>query len=178
MAHIDATLTPARIKATTKVYGMLGLTSERLHADLHRISTERTPPTQIIEGEAVAGFGIPAAPSPGEVLLDPNRIAAVRLQTDSVSSVLHDVFTENDAVGNRNPRRPNSRTFADAPYVQLLAKLGQQPSWSMSEIAILAATVGLMAAGAIETLNDQRSPSGSNRCSTAMAMSAIVTSQP
>ena len=103
MAHIDVTLTPARIKATTKVYGMLGLTSERLHADLHRISTERTPPTQIIQGEAVAGYGIPAAPSPGEVLLDPNRIAAVRLQTDSISSVLHDVFAENNLSSTESP---------------------------------------------------------------------------
>lgn len=159
LASIDATMTPARITALAKVYGVLGLTSEQLHADIHRVSTHYSAPAQIIDGQRITGFGIPAAPDPHEVALDSVRIAAVREATDSIATVLHDVFSDTQSIEESVSASTRSIDLDD-PYLQLAHRLATQPIWSMAELSKLAASVGLMAAGAIENLNDRASALG------------------
>jgi hypothetical protein len=154
MALTDAAMTPTRIKALTKIYGVLGSTSERLHANIHRMSTRHVAPPQIIDGEPAAGFGIPAAPDPHRITLDTDRVAAVREATDSIAMVLQGVFT-----GNETAEHPvsisNPAPAAEDPYLPLLEQLATHRHWAMSELASLAASAGFMTAGVIETLNDR-----------------------
>lgn len=154
MSLIDATMTPARIKALAKIYGVLGATSEQLHADIHRMSTQHAAPVQIIDGERVRGFGIPAAPDPHVVTLDTARVDAVREATDSIAVLLHGVFAANESA-EASTTTPDFSASADDPYVRLLSQLSFQSIWSMADLASLAASVGLMVSGAVETLNDR-----------------------
>lgn len=159
MSLIDATMTPARIKALSKIYGVLGSTSEQLHADIHRMSTQHGAPSQIIEGQHVAGFGIPSAPDPHQITLDTDRVAVVQAETASLTTLLHGVFSgetpvEEPAVSNHEPSDK-----AD-PYTHLLYQLATRPRWSMPELSSLVASVGLMTSGAIEILNDRASGFG------------------
>lgn len=152
LAVVDAAMTPVKIKALAKIYTILGLSDEQLHADIHRVSTGSNGAVQILRGGSVPGFGIPAESH--EVSLDPVQIDSVRRQTTAVSSLLHDVFgdvpehageteaTERAVIGTRNP------------FFQLADQLSAQPFWSMVDVKPLAASLGLMATGAIETINN------------------------
>jgi hypothetical protein len=159
MALIDATMTPNRIKALSKVYGILGSTGEQLHADIHRLSTQHGAPAQIVDGKPVAGFGIPSAPDPHAVTLDTGRVAAVRAETESLTDLLHGVFSDDPSIEEpaRSADIPSERTD---PYTQLLNHLATRSRWPMNELSSLTAPSGLMAAGAIETLNERAAALG------------------
>jgi hypothetical protein len=159
MSLIDALMTPARIKALSKIYGVIGLTSEQLHADIHRMSTQHVAPsqkapTQIMEGDRISGFGIPAPPDPHQIDLDATMVAAVQAQTDSIAVLLHDIFASGDSGRQAEPDPGETSVEAD-PYIQLVHLLASRPTWSLDEFTEMAASVGLMASGAIETLNDR-----------------------
>ncbi len=154
LASIDSALPPRRIRALHKVYALLGLSEERLHGNLHRIATRQRPPTQIIERAYAAGFGIPAPPDPHAVRLDAARVAAVREETDSIASVLSDIFTAGESFEIRE-LVPENRPERDDPHTHLIALLRERPRWRMSELSALASSLGMMASGAIETINDR-----------------------
>jgi hypothetical protein len=154
MSSIDATMTPARIKALAKIYGVFGATSEQLHADIHRRSTRSPAPSQVIDGDRVSGFGIPAPPDPHQVELDTVRLAAVREQTDSIAVLLHDIFAGDDST-ELAETFSDETVVADDPYDRLLHLLAEQPIWSLDDVSRWAASLGLMASGTIETLHDR-----------------------
>lgn len=154
MALIDTTPSPARIKALTKIYSVLGLTGDRVHADIHRVTTQQRHPVQIIEGEPTAGFGIPTAPDAHAITLDSSRVATVRAETDAISTLLHGVFGDEQSGGNATAT-PEQASGSHDSYTRLLEQLATRPAWPMTELTALAASTGLMAAGAIETLNDR-----------------------
>jgi hypothetical protein len=159
MSLIDATMTPARIKALAKIYGVLGFTSEQLHADIHRMSTQHGALSQIIEGQHVAGFGIPSAPDPHQITLDTDRVSAVQAETASLTTLLHGVFSGETPA--EEPAAPNHEPSDKAdPFTHLLHQLATRERWSMPELSSLTASVGLMASGAIEILNDRASAFG------------------
>jgi hypothetical protein len=85
--------------------------------------------------------------------LDPSRIKSVLADTRDAFDALTEVFAEED------PVLPSHRPVAsgdglDQSHASLLARLLEKPSWTRSEFDALSNELGLMAGGALETLNE------------------------
>lgn len=125
----DGPPTPAELTALSKVYAALGLPDERLYSDIHALATAApVEPVTIRPAEPAARRGrrIPAPP-PEETRLRLNdaTIARKERETAEVASLLGAVFADDE------PTAP-----------------------AATPTATNAAGYGLLAAGAIETIND------------------------
>jgi hypothetical protein len=152
LATVDAPQSPARIKALAKIYRVLGLSDEQLHADIHRISTGAHVPVQVLDGGAAAGFAVP--PESHDVSLDPVQLAGVRRQTDDVSNLLHDVFGNVPESTGDTADAGRSDLERRNAFLEFAEQLVAQPSWQMADVRPMAVELGLMATGAIEILNN------------------------
>ena len=54
----------------------------------------------------------------------------------------------------RTPRDPGEIAGLDAAHATLVRRLAAQPSWARADFDVLAEELGLLGAGAIETVND------------------------
>ena len=102
---------------------------------------------------------IPARPGPDrEIVLNADRIAAIRANTERASTVLGAIF----------PRRRNTRSESeevavdgnhnfpglDKRHADLVSELLTRPHWEETEFEALASRLQLMAGGALEVINE------------------------
>jgi tellurite resistance protein len=154
LAGSDGYISPNEVDSLHRVYGVLGLDAAFLHRDLHAMAA--SSPTPIIEADSDPGdFALPR-----EVLLDDRRLAEVMSSTRQVTEVLNAVFLNEESDSKvsepTSSEEPDESGLAalDETYAVLVRRLSAQPVWPRAEFEALAAELGLLAAGAIETVND------------------------
>ena len=164
VAAADGALDKAELGALEKIYRALGLDPSLLHGHLHEMMTGAQPVTVREARHDEPDFAIPpppdaAAPPPSGLALDRTRIEAVMADTARVAGVLHDIFDDGDdepeeidapAASDQDARFPG---LAPA-HARLAARLLDAPRWSEAEFDSFAGELGLMPAGALETLNE------------------------
>ena len=168
VACAEGPVSPAQVQAVQKLYQAMGRAQDDVFANLHR-RTAKAPtrpitvrkPSQPPRGFSVqrrSGDRIRRVPTP--VSLDDGRISKIVADTRKVSQVLSEVFAEaEEAVPTQpeskvDPAKPAVFSGLDAAHCALLASLLRRRSWTESEFARLAASHGLMAGGALETVNE------------------------
>lgn len=148
IAHAAGDPSPAVVTELTKAYKLLGLKAETVHSDLH-----------------AAASGSRRTKSGGA--LDHSRIAELQADTQVVSALLSDIFTEETAApaaAAPSPatavvpaaQTPGAATLPglDAAHAAFAQALLAQPSWDAEAVRAVAAQFGLMPDGALERLND------------------------
>jgi uncharacterized tellurite resistance protein B-like protein len=179
IAGADGHVSPAEVKMLTRVYPLLGLDAARVFADVHALAAGHGPVT-VIPADPAQEFAIPApargAPRrPSGFVLDVARIASIQRETHEVTRVLASVFAGEepaDAAGGRavaaaasipetggeeDDARPSADACLpglDAAHTALVRVLGDRAEIAAAELAALAEAHGLMAGGAMETIND------------------------
>lgn len=158
MAAVDGVIDPGEIKAIERLYKAIGLTTDRVYSDLHAL-TARSEPITVRKADGQAReFAIPPPPERnGKIVLDPKRIASLMADTVRVSSVLGQIFDNDEPEEDQlETEEDTSSGFPglDAKHAALLRELLTQPHWEEDGFAILAGQFRLMQAGAIETLNE------------------------
>lgn len=173
----------AEVGLLEKAFRHLGLEPEALYASLHRTGPEpatRAPGTTdelvrvTIAGPDGQTYAIPAVhaapaavvPTPASGGVDAGRLAAIRAETDAVSSVLAGVFadpdSEQEADGDRAPSPspepeaavpPGGLDGLDARHGRLLRELASRATWPRADFERLARESGLMPGAAMEELN-------------------------
>lgn len=134
-----------QIRALERVYQTLGRPEAELHSDLHQLSTTRSA------GEAGTRPAQDFSPRrPGVLALDPDRILQVQHQTETVSSMLQEVFVDLAESTPKPPPDPQPE-----PWIELAKQLATQPGWRLADAARIAQSLGLMLTGAIEMINDR-----------------------
>ena len=158
MAAADGVVDPGEIKAIEKLYKAIGLTTDGVYSDLHALTARSEPVTVRRAGEPARGFAIPPPPErDGKVVLDAGRVASLMADTARVSSVLGDIFREDELEEDlEETREENNSGFLglDAQHAAFLGELLTRPHWGEAEFATLAGQFRLMQAGALETLNE------------------------
>ena len=169
VAGVDGHIDPAEVKAVEKLYAALDLDTNRIHSDLHSIQSSTEPVTVQRPTEVVKDFAIPAPPEDKPVAaagtgidLDPARIAEIMSNTQKVSGVLSQVFAvddeedpDEDESGDVGQETDDSRFDGlDGDHRNLLIELLSAETWSEEEFEKLAGRFGLMADGAMETINE------------------------
>ncbi|HYW07857.1 MAG TPA: tellurite resistance TerB C-terminal domain-containing protein [Longimicrobium sp.] len=164
IAGADGHVSPAEVKMLSKLYPLLGLDAGRVYADVHALAAGPGPVT-VIPADEVEEYAIPrpaAAPPKSGFTLDVSRIASIQRETHDVTRVLAGVFAD-DAPAEAapveieeasTPAGDNHLPGMDAAHSALVHALGERDEISAGEFASLAERSGLMAGGAIETIND------------------------
>jgi uncharacterized tellurite resistance protein B-like protein len=163
IAGADGHVSPAEVKMLTKLYPLLGLDPSRLYADVHALASA---PVTVIPADPAQDYAIPrpAAAAPPGFTLDISRIESIQRETHDVTRVLASVFAdepvaeavpaaievEDEPTVVHDDRLPG----LDAAHSALVRALGEREEISAGEFASLAERSGLMAGGAIETIND------------------------
>ncbi|MGE0230048.1 MAG: TerB N-terminal domain-containing protein [Dehalococcoidia bacterium] len=171
VAGADGHVSPAEVQVLSRVYTLLELDAEQLHRDLHAFASgPAMAPVVVAPADAAPGHRIPAPPAedPSDrgVALDEARIAEVLASTREVTHLLTELFEEADDAGEpvddltAGEMAEDSEASADIlagldlSHAQLLRYLARRPRWSRADFDQTAGELGLMPAGAIETIND------------------------
>ena len=154
-AHADGVVQTEEVAEIEKVYRILGLDPNLVYSDLHAGEVPDTPIPVRDARPGVPGEPIPADPKTPGPKLDTARIASIRQDTDQVSAVLAGIFSE-DTGDEDLGEEANLSVLAglDAKHTALVRDLITQRHWTEEEFAELVGRHGLMAAGALETVNE------------------------
>ena len=152
VAGADGHVSPKEVDVLRRLYGLLGLDPESVHRDLHDLAA--AGPVPVVPADADTGDYAIAR----EVLLDRDRLSAVMTSTKQVSEVLTAVFAEPEPAEAPtppdDPRADDGVAGLDPAHSLLLHRLAARPTWPRSDLEAAATDAGLLAAGAIETINE------------------------
>ena len=158
----DGTIDPEEIRTIERLYTAMGLTRERVYTDLHALTSTPEPITVRPADLTPREFAIPSPPreTPAStVTLDAARVSAVMADTVRVSQVLGDIFADDedvdeDVVDNHLSDADDHFSGLDAPHRAVASVLITRRQWTEDEVATLAEEHQLMAAGALEAINE------------------------
>jgi hypothetical protein len=161
LAGIDNRVGPDELKALEKAYRLLGLKREEIARDVHVVATAMNEPVTIMPADDDApAYALPAerpeTPS-DRVRLSTDRVAAIVAETQLVGQVLGDVFADDAAEVPAPLTAAEPERFAldlDDAHAELARRLSEHERWSRADVEQLCAELGLLAAGAIEALNE------------------------
>jgi hypothetical protein len=149
---------PDQVTTLTRAYKALGLEP----ASMYSLINERAAGAPACEPVEIrparpggSGEPIPLPPvASTAVVLDQCAIREKLAESAKAAALLGQIFAENE------PEEPMPVIEASPPgllraaHATLLRELAEKPTWSHADFAKLAADVGLLPAGALETLND------------------------
>jgi tellurite resistance protein len=156
IASIDGSISPAEVTTLSRIYTLLGLDPATVTSHLHSaMTTPRRGP--VVVRKAVAGEpGVDIPPRPS-FFLDAASIQAKLAETAAVSSLLGDIFVEDEPAKSSPPvpAQPVSTIVGlDDRHAGLFHELATKDEWSRQEFNALAERAALMPEGAIDTLNE------------------------
>ena len=168
IAAADGEIDPTEIKTIRKLYGQLGLDPEAVYSDLHALALKEdgaaSGPVTVRDEDQPKGFKIsaPDAPTdpaqvPSRVVLDPRLVEAKRREAQQATALLSSIFVEDEAGGADSGEAITSAApiaSLDGPHSVLLTRLAQKQEWAMEEIEAMTSDAGLLAEGALETINE------------------------
>ena len=158
MAAVDDSISPREIQAIERLYGAIGLSTDGIYSALHDLTSTTEPVVVRAAADQNIGFVIPKRPDPdGGIVLNAERVAAIRSNTERASTILGAIFQEDDA--QTEPEETSGEDYAkyfglDVRHADLVCELLTRSRWEESEFEALASRFQLMAGGALETINE------------------------
>ena len=153
-AHADGIVSTEEVAGIEKIYRALGLDPNLVYSDLHAGEVPDTPMRVRLAQPGAPGEAIPAEPQASAQRLDAARIASIRQDTDRVSAVLANIFTTDTPDDDESTATPSALAGLDAKHTALVRDVITRPHWTEEDFVELTARHGLMAAGALETVNE------------------------
>ena len=158
MVAADGVIDPGEIKAIERLYKVIGLKTDDVYSDLHALTAKSEPVTVRKADTQARGFAIPPSPErDNKVVLDAGRVASLMADTARVSSVLVDIFREDESEEDLEETQEDTASDfpgLDGPHAAFLGDLMTRPHWDEAEFVALAGQFRLMRAGVLETLNE------------------------
>lgn len=154
-AHADGIIHSDEVASIEKVYKALGLDPALAYSDLHAGEITDGPRTVRASQPGRPGEAIPEPEKARGAKLDASRIAAIRSDTERVSSVLGQIFdVEDEETGVSASATQGHLEGLDLKHGTLVLELIDRDHWSEVEFEKICASHGLMAAGALEVVNE------------------------
>lgn len=159
IAQADGYIDVMEMKILTRIYAILGLDAQSLYSHAHTAAVEPVT-VQAADFVTSPGYSIPPPPKISDgISLDMDKIQTIRAETNAISSILNDIFSE-DQHEQITKLTPQSRT-TDVPVTGLdpesfafMKELACKPMWTRAELEKLAADHSLMLDGTLESIND------------------------
>lgn len=157
IAHADGIIQSEEVVGIEKVYRALGLDPALVYSDLHA-GEAADGPVRVRPAEAGApGERIPDDTPRTSRRLDAARIAAIRSDTERVSSVLGEIFATEEAALSDAPSHhalPPVFDGLDAGLARFVEAIVMRDHWEEAAFSALAASHGLLTSGALEAVNE------------------------
>ncbi|MBY6059669.1 TerB N-terminal domain-containing protein, partial [Leisingera daeponensis] len=154
-AHADGIIHSDEVASIEKVYKALGLDPALAYSDLHAGEVSDGPRTVRASQPGRPGEAIPDLEKASGPKLDASRIAAIRSDTERVSSVLGQIFdVEEEESGISGPAYQSQLAGLDPKHGALVLELVTREHWSETEFDKICVSHGLMASGALEVVNE------------------------
>lgn len=154
-AHADGIIHSDEVASIEKIYTTLGLDPALAYSDLHAGEVADDPRTVRASQPGRPGEAIPELEKASGPKLDASRIAAIRSDTERVSSVLGQIFdVEEEESGASGPASQSQLVGLDPKHGALVLELVARNHWSETEFEKICASHGLMASGALEVVNE------------------------
>ncbi|MEC7819160.1 MAG: TerB N-terminal domain-containing protein [Pseudomonadota bacterium] len=157
IAHADSVIQSEEVSCIEKIYKALGIDAGLVYADLHAGDVPDGP-VRVKAAEAEApGEQIPDEPKAKAASLDAARIAAIRDDTERVSSVLGEIFSTAEDVSDEviaAHALPSSMADLDPKHAMLVEQIIQREHWTDDEFDEIVGKQGLMPSGALEVVNE------------------------
>lgn len=157
LATVDGNIAATEVKLLEQVYQALGLEPQLLYSHLHGGSqhVQPLPSSSLLASSLAHGYAV-----------DPERLAALRQETEQVSALLAGVFVEEETTtagltqatksGSSLETHPQDELLPglDSKHQLFLTELLQKPSWTRSELKATTARMQIMLDGALERINE------------------------
>jgi tellurite resistance protein len=154
-AHADGIIHSDEVASIEKIYKALGLDPALAYSDLHAGEVADGPRTVRASQPGRPGEAIPELEKASGPKLDASRIAAIRSDTERVSSVLGQIFdVEEEENGASGPASQSQLAGLDPKHGAIVLELITREHWSDTEFETICASHGLMASGALEVVNE------------------------
>ncbi|MCP4486563.1 MAG: ATPase [Gammaproteobacteria bacterium] len=153
VAMADGKIDPKEIKQIEKLYTLLGLDKALVTGDIHGMSSSKTGVRPVSpQSEAIS-------PASTSFHLDESILAIHESETKDVQSMLGAIFVEDEPAGESDDSATDStaveeETGIDKQHYALFESLIRKDKWTREEVDALCRDSGLMASGALETIND------------------------
>lgn len=155
VAYADGIIHSKEVVSIEKIYNVLGLDPALAYSDLHAGDGPHAPFMVRASQPNRPGEKIHPLEKVNRPRLDASRIAAIRAETQRVSSVLGQIFSvEDDPDEAPAPIAQGLLAGLDPKHSILVIELVARRHWSRAGFEQLCATHGLMAAGALEIVNE------------------------
>jgi tellurite resistance protein len=154
MVQADGKVTPDEVKYLEKLYKLLSVDTQKMYSAIHMAATSDSP--------SIVASAVPTA----GVSLDAARITALQKDSEKVSALLANIFTEEEPV--ITPPGPDlveelssehssgeSRILSlDESHSAFARMLVSRPSWLRNELNDVALDLDVMLDGALERVNE------------------------
>jgi uncharacterized tellurite resistance protein B-like protein len=157
IAHADSVIQSEEVACIEKIYKALGIDAGLVYADLHAGDVPDGPVRVRAAETEAPGEKIPDEPKAKAASLDAARIAAIRNDTERVSSVLGEIFSTDEDVSDEAIAAhalPSSMAGLDPKHAMLVEQIIQREHWTDEEFGEIAGSQGLMPSGALEVVNE------------------------
>ncbi len=159
---VSGSVEKSQVATLEKIYDALGVGRNNLYTAIHSAAATTTsaafePVTVLVEAPGVV-HALPRPPQRKVAGLDEDRIRQIRQETERVSSVLADVFVEDQDVAPPEPVAPTGQDdgFAglDNAHAGFLKILIERTEWERPDFEAAARAAGLMPDGSLEVINE------------------------
>ncbi len=153
-AHADGVVQPQEVKAIERIYKALGLSVSLVYSDLH--ASDMHDGIAIVRSaeSAASGESIPVEMPTGEIQLDSERIATIHSDTERVSSVLGEIFSE----AKDSPQNKGAQEVVvpglDARHAAFVKEVIAEKHWAEGSFKELCDKHSFMPSGVIEDINE------------------------
>jgi tellurite resistance protein len=154
VAHADGIIRTEEVAGIEKIYRILGLDPATVYSDLHAGEVADAPVRVKPAEPGVAGEAIPDESPITKPVLDASRIAAIRSDTERVSSVLGQIFQGEPDIEPEPTTTASPISGLDVKCAALVREVITKGHWSSEAFEELALRHGLMASGALEVINE------------------------
>ena len=155
LACINEDIHPKRIDSLKKVLPLLGIESDNIHSQVHRLLTDSDGFAVVEKKSDAVEFAIngkqayvqqPTAPS---VIINPKKLRIFERQTKAAQELLSGIFVDEDC-------KTSNTTSDDTPnvWMDLLKSLLTKELWERAEVENMCKERGLMLGAVLEQIND------------------------
>ncbi|MHB1677823.1 MAG: tellurite resistance TerB family protein [Sulfuriferula sp.] len=153
VAQSDGEALPAEVDTLKKIYKAIGVDPNKVFSDIHAVASG-TKPASATTSKEETGF-----------TLNAERIAQLQRESEKVSTLLADIFKEEEPVSSNHPAPESATEIAavddsprllglDESHTALARMLLSRPQWSREDLLDVAADLDLMLDGALEHINE------------------------
>lgn len=155
MVQADGVATAEEVKLLEKIYKLLGLERNKVYSDVHAAASSNCSSAPIVKMPSST------ATKPASFSLDSAKIAALQQDSEKVSALLVDIFTEEAeaepvaAIVEAEPVSDKKTVLGlDDAHSAFARMLLSRSSWQRDELTDVAQDLEIMLDGALERLNE------------------------